>query len=138
MTARSVLMMHAAGGALALLLGLAAPSPAAADTGIRVSMNYARILQLDRDVAKVIIGNPEIADVAVSDPNTIVLTGRSYGVTNLVIIDGVGNTLVDERIIVGRDSTNQLRLYRNTEPTILTCSPSCEKPTTGTAAAATN
>ena len=104
-------------------------------------MDYARVLKLDRSVSKVIIGNPEIADVTVSDPQTIVLTGRAYGTTNLVILDGEGNALVDERVIVGRDEANTLRVYRDVSPTILTCSPTCERAGGGSgggAVAATN
>ncbi|WP_099866129.1 pilus assembly protein N-terminal domain-containing protein [Pararhizobium haloflavum] len=120
----SCALRYAASLAFAALLCGAAP--AAADSDIRVMMDHARILKLDRSVSKVIIGNPEIADVTVSDPQTIVLTGRSFGATNLVIIDGAGNALVDERVVVSRDNADTLRVYRNTDPTMLTCSPGCE------------
>jgi Flp pilus assembly secretin CpaC len=121
--------------ALCSLVGFGAVStlPATAEN-IRVFMDYARVLKLDRAVSKVIIGNPNIADVTVSDPQTIVVTGRSFGVTNLVIIDTEGTTLVDERIVVARDGTDQLRVYRNTEPSTLICSPTCERPSEAAAA----
>lgn len=117
---------------LAALLAALSAAPAAADD-IRVYMNYARVLKLDRSVSKVIIGNPEIADVAVSDPRTIVLTGRSFGSTNLVIFDQQGTALVDERVVVSRDGEGTLRVYRNTDPTTLTCTPTCEEPMAGAA-----
>lgn len=119
---------------LAFVLAGVSAAPALADDDIRVYMNYARVLKLDRSVSKVIIGNPEIADVAVSDPRTIVLTGRSFGSTNLVIFDEQGTALVDERVVVSREGEGTLRVYRNTDPTMLTCTPACEQATTGAAA----
>lgn len=121
------------GAVLSVAAIAALPAPAAAED-IRVFMDYARVLKIDRNVAKVIIGNPQIADVVVSDPQTIVLTGRSFGTTNLVILDGEGNALVDEKIVVSRNAEDTLRVYRNTDPTTLTCSPTCET-TTATATA---
>lgn len=107
------------------VLWTTAGTPANAEE-IRVFTDYARVLKIDRPVAKVIIGNPEIADVAVSDAHTVVLTGRSFGTTNLVILDGEGRALVDEKIVVSRNGEDTLRIYRNVEPTTLTCTPGCE------------
>ena len=103
------------------------PASAHAQQDISVFVDYARVLKFDQMVSKVIIGNPEIADVTVSDPQTIVLTGRSYGTTNLVVLDADGAALVDERIVVGRDQANTLRVYRNVDGVTLTCAPTCEE-----------
>jgi Flp pilus assembly secretin CpaC len=121
-------------GMACLVAGVAMLGLASAESDIRVYMDYARVLKLDRSVSKVIIGNPEIADVTVSDPQTIVLTGRSFGATNLVILDNAGTALVDERVVVTRDEANSLRVYRNTAPQLLKCAPVCEEPSAGGAA----
>lgn len=112
---------------VATALGLSSPA-AAQDDDIGVFINYARVLKIDRPVSKVIIGNPEIADIAVSDPQTVVLTGRNFGTTNLVILDAAGNALVDEKVVVSRNAEDSLRIYRNTDPNLLTCTPTCETP----------
>ena len=39
----------------------------------------ARILRISAPAATVIIGNPGVADVTIQDPQTLVLTGKSYG-----------------------------------------------------------
>jgi Flp pilus assembly secretin CpaC len=102
--------------------------PAAAnDDMLRVYMDQARILKLDRDVKKVIVGNADVADVTVADARTIVLTGRSYGATNLVLLDIGGNAILDERVIVAVDEANTLRVYKQTERSVLSCSPNCEQ-----------
>ena len=83
-------------------LGLAAP--AAADAGIQVKMNQAKIVKLARPADTIVVGNPAIADAAVQDASTIVLTGKGFGVTNLVILDGDGNPIVDEQVTVVRQA----------------------------------
>jgi len=100
---------------------------AASDDMIRVFMDHARIIKLDRPISKVIIGSSEVADVTVADSNTIVLTGKSYGTTNLVILDGDGQAIIDELILVSVDEANTLRIYKQTERSVYSCSPSCEQ-----------
>ncbi len=94
---------------------------------LRVFMNHARVLRLDRPVSKVIVGNATVADATVADPTTIVLTGRSFGTTNLVLLDADGNAIADERILVSIDEGNTVRVFRQTERSILSCTPNCEQ-----------
>ncbi|MBP1887935.1 pilus assembly protein N-terminal domain-containing protein [Sinorhizobium mexicanum] len=94
---------------------------------MRVYMDHARVLKLDRPVSKVIIGNSEVADATVADSKTIVLTGRNFGTTNLVILDQDGNAIVDERILVSIDEGNTVRVYKQTSRTVLSCTPNCER-----------
>ncbi|RKE78146.1 putative type II/III system pilus formation protein [Rhizobium sp. AG855] len=113
---------------LALLVAMVVSAPAAAaDDILRVYMNSARILKLDRPVSKVIVGNSEVADATVADSKTIVLTGRAYGTTNLVLLDADGNAIVDERILVSIDESNTVRVYKATDRTVLSCTPNCEQ-----------
>jgi Flp pilus assembly secretin CpaC len=109
----------------------------AQDEMLRVYMDHARILKLDRAVSKVIIGNAQVADATVADPKTIVLTGRNFGTTNIVLLDADGNAIVDERILVSIDEGNTVRVYRQTDRSVLSCTPNCEvHAQQGTAAAA--
>jgi Flp pilus assembly secretin CpaC len=107
--------------------GLSALPAAAQDDMLRVYMDHARVLKLDRPVSKVIVGNAEVADATVADAKTIVLTGRSFGTTNLVLLDQDGNAILDENILVSIDEGNTVRVYRQTERTVLSCSPNCEQ-----------
>ncbi|WP_412050695.1 pilus assembly protein N-terminal domain-containing protein [Hoeflea sp. Naph1] len=111
---------------LTLTAATAFPAGATEDM-IRVFMDHARILKLDRTVSKVIIGNAGVADVTIADPQTIVLTGKSYGTTNLVILDQAGDAIVDERILVSVDEANTVRVFKQIERSVYSCSPSCEK-----------
>lgn len=113
--------------ALALLLSCAADARAEDGGMMRVFLNHAKVLKLDQPVSKVIVGNADVADATVADPRTIVLTGKAFGTTNLVLLDSDGNALLDERILVSIDEGNTVRMYRQTERTVLSCTPSCEQ-----------
>ena len=116
---------------IALCAGvLAFAGPSTAQDGpdlLRVFMNHARVLKLDRPVSKVIVGNSNVADATVADSTTIVLTGRSFGTTNLVLLDAEGNAIADERVLVSIDEGNTVRVFRQTERSILSCTPNCEQ-----------
>ncbi len=111
----------------AAVLGIAPAFALSADEDVlRVSMNQARVLKLDRAVSKVIVGNSKVADATVADATTIVLTGRSFGTTNLVLLDAQGNAIVDERVLVSIDEGNTVRVFRQTDRSVLSCTPACE------------
>jgi Flp pilus assembly secretin CpaC len=95
-------------------------------SGIEVVMNQAKIVKLARPADTIVIGNPAIADASVQDANTIVLTGRGFGVTNLVVLDQEGNPIVDEQVIVSRGTTSSVRVYRRAAVQTLSCTPFCE------------
>jgi Flp pilus assembly secretin CpaC len=109
--------------ALAIGLSLAA---ATADTGIQVVMNQAKIVKLARPADTIVIGNPAIADASVQDSSTVVLTGKGFGVTNLVIMDAEGAPIVDEQVYVTRQDSRSVRIYRRAEVQTLSCTPLCE------------
>jgi Flp pilus assembly secretin CpaC len=113
----------AAGVTLAFAYG----SPAhASEAGISVVMNQAKIVKLARAADTIVIGNPAIADASVQDPTTLVLTGRGFGVTNLVVLDSDGAPIVDEQVYVSRDASSSVRIYRRANVQTLSCTPFCE------------
>ena len=114
---------------LAAIAGLSfnASMAQASEPGLHVSMNHAKVLRLDRPVSKVIIGNAEVADVAVADATTVVLTGKNFGSTNLVLLDADGNAIADERVSVSVDESDTVRVYRQTSRSVLSCTPTCEQ-----------
>jgi Flp pilus assembly secretin CpaC len=102
---------------------------AQAEGGITVSMNQARIVKMSRPIDTIVIGNSQIADAAVQDAYTIVLTGKGFGVTNMVVLDADGAPIADEQVVVSRQDTNSLRIYRRAQVQTLSCTPYCESAT---------
>lgn len=113
-------------GAAAIAVGAALLAFPAQAEAIQVLMNQAKIVKLARPADTIVIGNPEIADASVQDASTIVLTGKGFGVTNLVILDRDGTPIVDEQIVVSRNFANSVRIYRRSDVQTLSCSPFCE------------
>ena len=87
--------------ALAFVLAAGA-SPARAETGlIAVTLDQARIAQLPRGTATLIVGNPMIADVTMlKTSNAMVITGKGFGQTNLIAIDAAGAVIDEEQVQV--------------------------------------
>ena len=123
----SISLTRAGAFAVAILLASAAGAKADEEGMMRVFLNHAMVLKLDQPVSKVIVGNADVADATVADSRTIVLTGKAFGTTNLVLLDADGNALLDERILVSIDEGNTVRMFRQTDRTVLSCTPSCEE-----------
>lgn len=108
-----------------ILLGTAAAW--AQDSGpIEVNVNMARVLRISAPAATVIIGNPGIADVTIQDPQTLVLTGKSYGQTNLIVLDSYGEPIADTLVEVVQMQAGVMTVYQGQLRTTLTCAPVCQ------------
>lgn len=109
-----------------------AESSSYADTEkVIVTVDQAKVFRISRPAATIIIGNPSIVDATIEDEQTLVLTGRSFGVTNLIILDEKGDAVIDQAVVVRGSETNTVRIYRggNNRET-LACSPVCESTVT--------
>ncbi|MBG6145860.1 MAG: pilus assembly protein N-terminal domain-containing protein [Roseibium album] len=110
-----------------VLLFAAQTSIAMAQDGpVMVTVDRAKIFRIDDGASAVIVGNPFIADVSMFDENTVVITGKSYGTTNLVILDSNSKPIVDEVITVRASEDDVVAVYRKSLRSTMSCNPSCE------------
>jgi len=86
----------------------------------------ARVLRINSPAATVIVGNPAIADVTIQDPQTLILTGKSYGRTNLIVLDNSGNPVADTFIEVIQTQAEVITVYNGAARTTLACAPVCQ------------
>ncbi len=93
---------------------------------ISVNVNMARVLRINAPAATVIIGNPGIADVTIQDSQTLILTGKSYGQTNLIVLDSAGNPIADTLIEVIQTSDDVVTVYMGLARITLACEPVCQ------------
>ncbi|MEM6711640.1 MAG: pilus assembly protein N-terminal domain-containing protein [Pseudomonadota bacterium] len=118
------------------LQGATQPS-SAGSSAVVLALDHARIMRLVGDVSTIIIGNPAIADASMPDPATLILTGKSYGETNMVLLNEVGDILAERMLRVTVSGESLVSVYRGVERTTLSCSPTCQiRPTPGDSAAA--
>lgn len=98
--------------------------PADADD-LLVTYDQSQLWQLDRPVAEIIIGNPTIADVTIQSSDLLVITGKTFGITNIIALD-VDRKIVDERrILVQRDQQKVVNLHKGSKRESYNCSPQC-------------
>jgi len=115
-----------------ILSGL--PSLAQASDNIyRIDLNKTQILRLPAPAGSVVIGNPAIADITVHSPHMILVVGRGFGETNLVILDRQGQTMVDADVqVTALTPSNGVRLFKATSRESYSCAPYCQpSPTLG-------
>ena len=111
-------------GATALLVG---PGVALAQSGrISVEIDQAQRVQLRGPAGSVIVGNPAIADVTVVDSNTLYITGKGYGVTEIVAVDAIGRTVFQSQVVVTDGAgAGRVRVWRAGQATEMACAASC-------------
>lgn len=90
-----------------------------------VRYDQSQLLRLPRPVSEVIIGNSSIADVTVQAGNLLVVTGKTFGVTNIIALDEQKNVIQDQRVIVQRDEARVVNLHKGSQRRSYTCSPTC-------------
>jgi Flp pilus assembly secretin CpaC len=81
---------------------------------------------LPRAVDHVIIGNASIADVAIQGGNLLIVTGKTFGVTNIIALDAQKNIIQDQRVIVQRDDQRTVNLTKGAARQSYSCTPNCE------------
>lgn len=108
----------------ALLTVLATPAEAASE--IVINADQAKIISVPGQPGMVVVGNPTIADVTVKG-DQVVLMGRNYGVTNLIILDREGNQLVALDVTVQITDKNAVHVFKAGGRMSLACAPMCEQ-----------
>lgn len=104
---------HAFGsiGAALLLAGLFAQSGALAATQdmVMVNVDKARVARIPDKTQTLIIGQPGIADVTMLRNSGMgIITGKSFGETNLIALDSKGNLLGEWTVRVGAEKADLL------------------------------
>lgn len=101
-------------------------SSSATAQDISVMADEARLLRLDRPGVEVIVGNPSIADVSVQSGRLLVITGKSFGMTNLIVLDGKGQEILSRKVRVITDGKRMVTLHKGLQRQTLDCQTRCE------------
>ena len=111
--------------ALALLTALAPASVLAAT--LAVPVDHAVRVKLTAPVSDIILGNPAIADVTLADPRHLVITGKTLGVTNLIITGANGRLLMSRELVVAKPQLGHVTLISGPDTLVYACAPECQK-----------
>jgi Pilus formation protein N terminal region len=92
-----------------------------------VFLDQARLMQLPERAANVVIGNPLIADLSIQAGGLAVITGKSYGLTNIIVTDRKGAVLLEKTVEVSGAGDRTVVVYRNFERETYSCTPLCSR-----------
>jgi Flp pilus assembly secretin CpaC len=116
----------------------AAPAPAAVqadmdaprpvpDESLRIALDIATVMRIPEGTDTLAIGNPSIADVTKPQSGGFtVVTGKSYGATNLLALNSKGETLKEMMIFVGAPAQRTVVIQRGMTRETWSCAPRCE------------
>jgi hypothetical protein len=106
--------------------GFAKPGDSTLRDAVVVHLDQAALLKLPEGTATLVIGNPLIADAAVQG-SSMVITAKSYGMTNLIVLSRNGETVAEYPIQVVGPADKLVVVYRGIERETYSCAPNCEK-----------
>jgi hypothetical protein len=108
--------------ALAALISLSTAVTMAHAAGISVPMDEVRSFAFKKPVKTVFVGNPVIADVTVIDPMHVFVLGKSFGTTNLIALDEMGNQIASLQITIFDRPGSIVTVQRGAAKSTLACS----------------
>ena len=127
-------ILNRTGAVLASIGLLSVPAVALAQSArLSVEIDQAARVQLRGAAGSVIVGNPQIADVTVVDANTLYITGKGYGVTEIVAVDAIGRTVFQSEVVVTDGAgSGRVRVWRGGQATEMACAASWSPSMRGT------
>jgi len=123
--ARALLVRLALAGLLGTGLAHAQTVPTASES-VTVYVDQAKVMRIAQPAATIILGNPAIADVVLQDQTTLVITGRSYGATNLIVLNSNGDPIADAWLVVQAPQAFAVTVFRGTERYSYSCGGLCQ------------
>ncbi|WP_313002303.1 pilus assembly protein N-terminal domain-containing protein [Brevundimonas sp.] len=118
----------------AALLALSVSAAHGQSRPLNVEIDHATRVQLRAPAGSVIVANPRIADVTVVDANTLFITGKGYGVTEVIAVDALGRPLFQSQVVVSAGSAGSVRVWRGAQATEMACGSSCSPSVRATSA----
>jgi Flp pilus assembly secretin CpaC len=112
---------------LAVLASLivAAATPCLAAT-IEIPLDRTARISLGGPARDVVVGNPKVADVSLLDARNLVVLGKGYGATSLLVVDRNGRTIADHQIVVTSPDVGAMSFIRGGKVQSYACSARCE------------
>lgn len=109
---------------LALVAAAFVTAPAVAGQ-FTVESGKSKPLRLKEDAASIVVGNPNVADVAVHNGKLLFVSGKSFGTTNLMIFNKAGNLLYSADVVVTTNTANLVTVNRAGSSFTYDCAPEC-------------
>jgi Flp pilus assembly secretin CpaC len=119
-------ILHRMMGVVLAAAVLVAGAAGAADH-VTVVLDQATVVKMPEKVSTVVVGNPLIADVSLQPGGIMVLTGKGFGMTNVLALDRAGNILMEKSVQVHGPRDDVVVVYRGALQESYSCAPKCER-----------
>ncbi|WP_114947218.1 pilus assembly protein N-terminal domain-containing protein [Microvirga calopogonii] len=94
---------------------------------LRASMDRAVLVKMPEGMRTVVIGNPSVAHVNFDNSGLAVVTGRSFGETNLIILNEHSEIIAQTDLIVGDDRKSLVSVQSGTSNKVtVSCDTRCQ------------
>ena len=112
---------------LSLVLAMGAAKAFAGVPGeMTLELNDSQRVGLYGSATSVVVGNPLVADVAMLDSHSLVISGKGFGATRVEVYDGNGRELFNRRVVIVAPQADRVTLYRGVAPNQFDCAPKCQ------------
>lgn len=92
---------------------------------VNLKLDFARILTFERPARTIIIGNPGIVDGTLSDENTMVLTGKAVGATNMIVLGEAGEEIANLVVNVMTNNGQLTTVHHGIAQQVYSCAGPC-------------
>jgi len=116
---------HSLTGILFLVSFACGAGQAAAAQPLVLYTDQSKIVDLARAPGVVVVGNPSIADATIQG-RRVFLHGRSFGTTNVIVLDEDGDQLADFEVDVQLGGRNNVSLFKAGSLQSYVCAGDCE------------
>ncbi len=106
-------------------LAAAIVAPSAMAEKFLVNVDETVTLKLNAPADSIVIGNATVVDVAVHDPLTLLVTGKTFGSTNLMVLDKNGRHVYNNTVAVKSGDNDQLTIIRGGGSFTYSCVDKC-------------
>ncbi|MCT7374360.1 pilus assembly protein N-terminal domain-containing protein [Chelativorans salis] len=93
---------------------------------VRLTVDFARLVELGRPAGTVILGNTAIATANLSDDRTLILTGRMAGSTNLIVLDAEGEEIANLVLEVVAGGAHLVTVHQGMQRQTYSCARGCD------------
>ncbi len=90
-----------------------------------VKYDQSQLVKLPVPVTEIIIGNPTIVEVTAHSRSMLIVTGKTFGITNVIALDAEKNTIYESRVMVVRDEGKVVNLQKGGKRESYNCTPQC-------------
>jgi len=85
---------------VSMLAATVMASAAAMADGLELNWREARVVRLAKPATSIVVGDPTVADVTLDSPTTVIVFGKTPGETNILVLSGNDELLLDWPVVV--------------------------------------